>query len=183
MRRVGLTVSSLGNVSAREGDRVWITPTRVLPSSLRPDALAVMDLDGGHVAGPEPSREACVHIELYRRNPHIAAVVHTHSPWATAWSHLGADLAPDTEEMRYHGLERVRSSRLAAAGTTDLAHAAAEVLVDSPVALLRHHGVIAIGPSCTGAFELCALVEQQAHVQWLLRLESLRLTSREQRIS
>lgn len=174
MRETGLTVSSLGNVSARDRDHIWITPTRVLPSELRAAELAVLDLEGNRIAGAAPSLEAPVHLELYRRNLGAGAVVHTHSPWATAWSHLGMDLAPDTEEMRYHGLHRVPCSTYGAAGSEALARSAADALREVPVALLRHHGMIAVAESARAAFELCALVEQQAHVAWLLRLESLR---------
>lgn len=171
MRQTGMTVSSLGNVSVRRGEHVWITPTRVLPWDLRAEDLVVLRLDGTCLVGDDPSSEGAMHVELYRRYPGVASVVHTHCPWGTAWSHLGRDLDMRTEELRYHGLQRIRCSRAAAAGTEALAHAAAEALEGSGVALLRRHGVVAVGDSPTRAFELCALAEQQAQVHWLLRLE------------
>jgi L-ribulose-5-phosphate 4-epimerase len=170
MRATGLTVSSLGNVSVRETDTIWITPTRVVSWDLCPEAIVRLDLDGSQRGPGEPSREAAVHIEIYRRFSHVRAVVHTHSPWATAWSHTGRDLDMKSEEMLYHELARIPCAAFAPTGSQILARHAAEALREAPVVLLRHHGVIAMAATPTEALELCAVAEQQAHVQWLLAL-------------
>jgi L-fuculose-phosphate aldolase len=169
MRRSGLTVSSLGNVSMRLGERIWITPSRVCSWELTPDQLVTVGLDGDRLSSGEPSRELPLHLEIYRRNPSTRAVIHTHSPWAVAWSHLRADLALPTEELRYHGLGSIPCAAKAPAGTLALARSGASALADTPVALLADHGVVARAASPQEALELCALAEQQAHVEWLLQ--------------
>ncbi len=100
LRGSGLTVSSLGNVSVRAGERIWITPSRVFPHELTEEQIVVTSLGGTHLSGPVRSRELPLHLALYRRFPDARAIVHVHSPWAVAWSHLHEDLAHPTEELR-----------------------------------------------------------------------------------
>ena len=172
MRQTSLTVSSLGNASVRCSHGMLITPTRVSAWDLRPEDLALLDLDGRLLSGAEPSTEKRVHVEIYRRFPSVGAILHTHSPWATAWSHLGVALDLSTEELRYHDLARIPCTPTEPAGSAALATAAAAALAEAPVTLLGGHGVIAMGRDTAEAFELCALADQQAHAfHWLLRLE------------
>jgi L-ribulose-5-phosphate 4-epimerase len=170
MRLTGLCVSSLGNVSVRRGSRVWITPTRRLAWQLSESEVVNVDMTGAVLSGRRPSRELRLHLEIYRHFPEANSVVHTHSPWATAWSHLGRPLPGGTEELAYHEIGPIPCSGHAPAGSHTLARAACEALRSAPVALLHSHGVVAMGRSPTAAFELCAVAEQQAHLQWLIRL-------------
>jgi L-fuculose-phosphate aldolase len=169
LRASGLTVSSLGNVSMRVGERIWITPSRVFADDLTEDAVVVVGIDGTQSGHGLPSRELPMHLEIYRRYPTTAAVVHAHSPWAVAWSYTYSDLVRQTEELRYHGLARIVCAPEADSGTLALARAAAAALGQTPVALLGGHGVITRAGSIRDALELCALAEQQAQIEWLLR--------------
>lgn len=170
LRDDGFAVSSLGNVSIRVGERIWITPSRVLARRLTDCEIATVGLDGAHHSGGEPSRELPLHLEIYRRFPESLAIVHSHSPWAVAWSHLQEDLARSTEELTYHCFARVSCARRHPSGSGALAVAAAAALDPVPVALLGAHGAVARAANLDDAFELCALAEQQAHVEWMLRL-------------
>jgi L-fuculose-phosphate aldolase len=170
VHRAGLTVGRLGNVSLRAGARFCVTPTRVLAADLSPEHVVVVGLDGRRHTGGTPSRELPLHLEVYRRNPSVRAIVHTHSPWATAWSHLESAIPGPTEELSYYGLRRVPCAPWAPAGSRALARRAVEALDEAPVVLLARHGVVAVGETARDALELCALAEQQAHVRWLLRI-------------
>jgi L-fuculose-phosphate aldolase len=172
VHRGGLTVGSLGNVSIRAGSRIFITPTRVAAADLSPGKVVVVGLDGRQETNGAPSRELPLHLEVYRRDPSLRAIVHTHSPWATAWSHLEAGIPGPTEELGYHGLRGIPCARWAPAGSRALARHAAEAVEEAPVVLLARHGVVGVGTSAREALERCALAEHQAHVQWLLRLAS-----------
>ena len=82
----GLVLGTAGNLSAREGDRVAITPTGAQLAELTADQVSVVDLDGALVEGDfEPTSERELHLGVYRRYD-AGAVVHTHSPMATALS-------------------------------------------------------------------------------------------------
>ncbi|MFC0673214.1 class II aldolase/adducin family protein [Brachybacterium hainanense] len=83
---LGISPGSSGNISVREGERLLVTGTGVQLGDLREDDLAVLDLDGTHLAGARASKEVPLHRGMYRRDPEFGAVVHLHSPWATALS-------------------------------------------------------------------------------------------------
>lgn len=85
-----LVIYTWGNVSGidRKQGLVVIKPSGVPYEELQPDKMVVLDLEGGQVAGGNlrPSSDASTHLVLYRNFPKIGGVVHTHSPWATAWA-------------------------------------------------------------------------------------------------
>ncbi len=82
----GLVLGTAGNVSARSGGEVAITPTGAVLAELEPDQVSVVDLDGRQVGGElAPTSELGLHLGVYRRYD-AGAVVHTHAPMATALS-------------------------------------------------------------------------------------------------
>jgi L-ribulose-5-phosphate 4-epimerase len=165
--RRGLTASSLGNVSIRSGDRIWITPTRVYPDELDPGDLVLLDGTGRVPSTGKPYLETPMHVAIYASDRTVDAIVHTHSPWATAWGHRARDLDLPTEELSYHGLRRIPCTGRALARSARLALAAVRAVAEARVGLLAGHGVVATGRSLRTAIERAALAEQQAHIQWL----------------
>lgn len=92
LQRQNLVVYTWGNVSAidRKEGLVVIKPSGVAYDDLTPDTMVVLDLEGKVVEGDlRPSSDTPTHLELYRNFPEIGGVVHTHSPWATAWAQAG----------------------------------------------------------------------------------------------
>ena len=85
---LGLSAGSSGNLSVRVGDRVLMSPTGAALDALAPDALSELRLDGGVIGGPPASKEFPFHTAFYRRDAATRAVVHLHSPHATAVSLL-----------------------------------------------------------------------------------------------
>ncbi|WP_143265333.1 class II aldolase/adducin family protein, partial [Amycolatopsis lexingtonensis] len=82
----GLLIGSAGNVSVRVGEHVAVTATGVVLGRATADDVTVVDLDGEVVAGERaPTSELELHLGIYRRYG-AGAVVHTHSPQATAVS-------------------------------------------------------------------------------------------------
>lgn len=90
--RYGLVTFTWGNVSGidRESGLVVIKPSGVPYEKLKADDLVVVDLEGNKVEGAlKPSSDTPTHLALYRAFPSIGGIVHTHSPWATAWAQAG----------------------------------------------------------------------------------------------
>src|SRR5688572_14149613 len=82
----GLVAGTSGNVSARSGDRVAVTPTGGVLASLEAEDVTVVDLDGRRLDGRlAPTSELDLHLGVYRRYE-TGAVIHTHAPVATALS-------------------------------------------------------------------------------------------------
>jgi L-ribulose-5-phosphate 4-epimerase len=89
--RRGLAIYTFGNVSVldRGGTFFAIKPSGVPYDDLAPADMVIVDLDGNTVdGGLNPSSDTPTHAVLYREwgGPSVGAVVHTHSPWATAWA-------------------------------------------------------------------------------------------------
>lgn len=151
MLRLGLVSGTAGNVSARDGSRLLITPSALPYEQMTVDDLVTLDLDGTVLAGErEPSSEWRVHVAVYAARPEVGALVHTHSEHATAWSATGRALG-ETQTTRY-----------AASGGDEIAAAATAALGDRAAVLLGSHGVLAIGATPGAALEVCVAVEQAA---------------------
>jgi L-fuculose-phosphate aldolase len=170
LRARGFVVGTVGNASMRTAGGLIITPSRRDYDTMRVTDLIEVDgrgrvLDGDH----RPSRELWLHLAVYAARPEVRAIVHTHSPHATAWSFLGEPLAPQTEEMTYYGIGRVGVAPAAAAGSPELAAAVAGSLGEAGAVLLHGHGVVAVGGDIAEAVTVAEAVEHQAHVGWLLR--------------
>lgn len=88
----GLVTFTWGNVSGidRERGLFVIKPSGVAYEEMKPEDMAVMDLDGVQVEGRlRPSSDTATHLELYKAFPEVGGIVHTHSRWATAWAQTG----------------------------------------------------------------------------------------------
>ena len=88
--RAGLVILTFGNVSGADRDAgvMAIKPSGVPYESLSADAIVVLDLESGAVVSGEarPSSDAPTHLVLYRAFAAVGGIVHTHSPYATAWA-------------------------------------------------------------------------------------------------
>jgi L-fuculose-phosphate aldolase len=169
MHRLGLVVATHGNVSARERDVVHITPSALAYEGMSEEDLVTVSLAGEVVAGErEPSSERRVHLAVYAARSDVLAIVHTHSVHATAWSFRGEPLDTGTEELKAAAGGPVRTAAEAPSGSDAIARAAVEALDGRRAALLARHGVIGLGDSPALALNVCAVVERQAELAWLV---------------
>jgi L-fuculose-phosphate aldolase len=168
----GLVVGTSGNVSLRAGDLVAVTPTGVAYSSLTPGDIAVVDLGGQVVDGSlKPTSELPMHLSVYWdvRDPDsepVTAVVHTHSPHATAVSTLVREVPPIHYIIATIG-PSVRVARYATYGTPELAAAVLEALEGRRGCLLANHGTLTYGDGLEAAYHRAQQLEWVCRV-WLL---------------
>ena len=160
-----LVVGTAGNVSARRGDRVAVTPSGADLGILEPEQVTVVDLDGRIVAGElEPTSELELHLGVYRRYQ-AGAVIHTHAPVATALSCVLDELPCIHYQMFLFG-GPVRVAAYATFGTPALAASVLDALDGRTAALMANHGAIAYGADLDGAIELSLLLEWACAVYW-----------------
>lgn len=160
-----LVVGTSGNISARAGDLVAVTPTGIPYAELVPDSIAVLDLAGRQVAGDlPPTSEMPLHLALYRSRP-IGAVVHTHAPHATAVSTLVDEIPPIHYAVGLFG-GAVRVAGYARFGTQELATATLAALGDRTGCLLGNHGAVTVGGDLASAYERALQLEWLCQV-WL----------------
>ena len=171
MYRRGLVGAYSGNTSLRltgagEDGLLLVTPTHHPYYRLKPEELVVVNLEGEPVAkgGMSPSSETKLHLEIYRQREDVAAVVHTHSIYASAASVAGREVPAIIDEMILTLGGSVRVADYAFPGTEELAQAAYRALGDRNAALLRNHGVVGVGPDIWEALEVCDLVERLAKI-------------------
>lgn len=175
LANLGLSPGGSGNASMRVGDRIVITPTGGSFAMTTPESLAVVDLDGSHVEdrddAPRPSKEVPLHVVAYRERPDIHAVVHLHSPHATALSVLAEPgtfaLEPHTPYgvMRLGGLPVAPYAR---PGSEALGESIRDVVHGSDAVLLGSHGSLALGHRFPDAVNLAEEIESAAQVALLL---------------
>ncbi|MFJ3644314.1 class II aldolase/adducin family protein [Streptomyces sp. NPDC090108] len=159
----GLVVGTSGNVSARVGDTVLVTPSGVPYDRLTPADITGVDLDGRQVLGTlVPTSELPLHLAVYRTTD-ARAVVHTHAVHATAVSTLVTEL-PAVHYMTAALGGPVRVAPYATYGTAELAGNMLRALAGRSACLLQNHGTI------THADGLGRAYDHTAQLEWMCRL-------------
>lgn len=152
----GLVVGTSGNVSVRDGDRVSLSRKGASLAEITADDLAVVSLDGEVLAGA-PTSEVELHLAVYRCAA-AAAIVHTHSPHATAV----ACVVDELPVIHYHLLAlggAIRVAPFAAFGTAELAAAVTDALDGRSAALLANHGAVTYGTTLAEAVDRAVVLE------------------------
>jgi L-fuculose-phosphate aldolase len=161
----GLVHATAGNVSAREGDLIAITPTGARLEELRAEDVAVVDRSGGLVDGPlAPTSELELHLGVVERFG-AGSVVHTHAPFATALSCVLEEVPLVHYEMLMLG-GPVRVAPYATFGTPELAEGVLEALDGRTAALMANHGAVTWGADLAGALAATEVLEWACAVYW-----------------
>jgi L-fuculose-phosphate aldolase len=159
----GFCPSKSGNVSARTEAGFLITPSGLPYAQTLPEDLIELSLDGMVLAGArKPSSEWPFHAAIYRARPEAQAIVHTHSPRATALSCTRRGIPAFHYMIALCGGADIRCADYATFGTPELAENAVRALEGRKAVLLANHGVIALGASLAGAHQIVAEVENLA---------------------
>lgn len=164
---LGLTRGTAGNVSVRCGGGLLISPTGIPYDKLTPGLVVRLRMDGTYEGGVAPSSEWRFHRDILARRPELCAVVHTHSPHATAMAILGRNIPAIHYGIAAAGGGDIRCAPYALFGTQALSDAAVAALEGRRACLLGHHGAIACGRDLDGALALAVTVEELAQ-QYLL---------------
>jgi len=182
----GLNVNKSGNVSARcvrgATEGLLITPTAIAYRELAEQDLVFVGLQDGRSSGERaPSSEWRMHADILRERPEFGAIVHTHSPAATALSCHGLDLPPFHYMIAVCGGPDVRCAKYATFGTQDLSEHALVALQDRKACLLCNHGCVGCGADLADALAIAQEVEHLARIYLLAQQlgEPLRLDEAE----
>jgi L-ribulose-5-phosphate 4-epimerase len=174
LTRYQLVVWTAGNVSARVPgeDLMVIKPSGVSYEDLTPDSMVVCDLDGALVEGDlKPSSDTAAHAYVYRAMPEVGGVVHTHSPYATAWAACGEPIpCVLTAQADEFGGE-IPIGPFALIGNDEIGRGIVDTLSAhrSTAVLMRNHGVFTIGVDARAAVKAAVMCESVAHTVHLAR--------------
>ena len=165
----GLNRGSSGNVGARCGDGLLVTPSGVPARDLTAPAMVLLAPNGDVIGAGRPSSEWRFHRDILLSRADIHAVVHVHSPFATTLACLGLEVPPFHYMIVAAGGSTIRCAPYALFGTQELSDHALAALTDRKACLLANHGMIAIGRNLGEALALCVEVESLCEQYWRAR--------------
>ncbi|MGN7800174.1 class II aldolase/adducin family protein [Leifsonia sp. 22587] len=168
----GLSPGSSGNVSVRVGARIIATPTGSSLRSVTEEQLAATPADQDGT--PRPTKELPLHAAMYAAHPEATAVVHLHSPYATAIACLpptpdGFAPLPPLTPYRVMRLGDVPLVPYAPPGSAELASGVAAAAPGHPVLLLANHGPVVAAATLDAAIDLAEELETAAQLTLLLK--------------
>ena len=164
-----LVVWTGGNVSARdpESGLVAIKPSGVSYEDLSAESMVVLDLDGNVVEGTyKPSSDTYSHLYIYRHRPDVNGIVHTHSPYATAFAAVGKPIPVYLTAMADEFGGPIPCAGFALIGGEEIGQQVVEHIGDSPAVLLKNHGVFTVGKSARHAVKAAVMAEDVARTVW-----------------
>ncbi|WP_232668137.1 L-ribulose-5-phosphate 4-epimerase [Pseudonocardia sp. TRM90224] len=171
--RYGLVAWTSGNVSGRVpgADLFVIKPSGVSYDELTPEHIVVCDLDGELVEGElAPSSDTAAHAYVYRHMD-VGGVVHTHSPYASAWAarHEAVPCALTAMADEFGG--EIPLGPFALIGDDSIGRGIVETLSGhrSPAVIMANHGVFSVGADPRAAVKAAVMCEDVARTTHLAR--------------
>ena len=166
MNALGVNQGKSGNLSQRIAGGFLVTPTGMDYDALRPADIVEMDFAGNARGKRLPSSEWRFHRDILASRADVAAVVHTHSVFATTLACLGRGIPAFHYMIAVAGGDSIRCAPYATFGTPALSRLAVRALRDRKACLLANHGMIALGGSIRAALALAVEVETLAAMYW-----------------
>jgi L-ribulose-5-phosphate 4-epimerase len=172
--RYSLVAWTAGNVSGRVPgtDMFVIKPSGIGYDELKPGAMILCDRDGSVLEGDlSPSSDTAAHAYVYREMPEVGGVVHTHSPYATAWAARGEPVPCVLTAMADEFGGDIPIGPFALIGGDDIGRGIVATLRGSrsPAVLMRNHGVFTIGRDARAAVKAAVMCEDVARTVHLTR--------------
>ncbi|AHF89561.1 aldolase [Opitutaceae bacterium TAV5] len=143
-----------GNITVRVGDNlVLCTPTLISKGFMKPEDVALIDMDGKQLAGARKrTSEAMTHLAIMKRQPLCKSCVHAHPPHATAFAVARVQpptcLIPEADIF----LGKIALAKYETPGSPEMANTVGEVGKDNQSVLLLNHGVITWGKDVEDAY-------------------------------
>lgn len=160
----GLVVGAGGNLSARDGDYMYISPSGLdLKEVTEKDWVQVEIKSGKVLSDLKPSSELEMHLECFRKDPNIQTVLHAHPTYSVAVASAGREIPPMFPDFPAM-VKKVSYIDYVIPTTTLIAEAVGGVIADSQSVVMRNHGVLTVGTTVKEAYFYMQLTEEAAKV-------------------
>ena len=165
-----LFAGTSGNLSIYddENDCIFITPSSIPYEDMTSEDMVIITVDGKVLEGKhQPSSEWKLHVNIYKERKEIKAVVHTHSPYATAFAVANMPIPMILVEMLPFIGDTVQVAGFALPGEEVVGMEAVKALDGRKGCLLKNHGAVAIGEDMANAYMSAVYMEDAAHIYYL----------------
>jgi L-fuculose-phosphate aldolase len=166
MNASGINRGAAGNVSARGDGGFLITPTGMAYDECAPEDMAKVGAGGAASGRRKPSSEWRFHHDIYAARPEAGAIIHAHSPFATALACQQLEVPPFHYMIARFGGATVRCAGYATFGTQELSDAILAALQDRRACLMAHHGMVVFGAGLKEALALAIELESLCEQYW-----------------
>ena len=163
--REKMFAATSGNLSVfdRESGKIYITPGSFPYEEMTPEDIMAIDLDGNILEGKHsPSSEWRMHAAIYRADKRINAIVHTHSPYATAFAINHMRIPAVLYEMVFFLGGDIPVAEGAIPGTPEVGENCVPVLKERNGCLMANHGALAVGDTLDRAYTRAVYIEDAA---------------------
>lgn len=159
----GISAGTSGNLSVKTEEGILITPSGMQYQELHEDDIVVLDLDGNTIEGQrKPSTEWPFHCAIYQARKDVNAIVHVHSPFATAVSCTRKGIPAFHYMIAIAGSDHIPCAKYATFGTDALSDNVVAALQGVNACLMANHGMIALGKTIESAYTLAHEIENLA---------------------
>ena len=168
MAEKGMLFGSWGNLSIFNGRHIAITPSAFPYECMKPSDIAVITMSGKQIEGKEKSTEWRMHAEIYRNTRH-RAVVHVHSPYASAFAVARKPVKCRTEDAIQLIGEKIPVTKYHMTGTKELAFSVVEAMEKSSsnATIIANHGLVTAGRNLYEAWLAAIVAEKTCMVELL----------------
>ena len=163
--REKMFAATSGNLSVfdRESGKIYITPGSFPYEKMTPEDIMAIDLDGNILEGKHsPSSEWRMHAAIYRADKRVNAIVHTHSPYATACAINHMRIPAVLYEMVFFLGGDIPVAEGAIPGTPEVGENCVPVLKERNGCLMANHGALAVGDTLDRAYTRAVYIEDAA---------------------
>ena len=157
-----------GNISVRANNKgiegFYITPSGVKYETLKENDIVFVNKNGDYDEKKlKPSSEWRFHKDIYLKRPEANAIVHAHSPHATAVSAHNKDIPAFHYMIALAGGNNIKCAKYATFGSQELSDNILEALENRKGCLMSNHGQVTFGENLNSAFELAEELENICH--------------------
>jgi len=170
MESRGLVDAYSGNISVREGDLVYVTPSGKHKAFLTEEMISIVDMDGNWVGGTcGPSSEVKLHLHCYKVRPDVHGVVHAHCPYMTAYAICNTTIETKAYPEMMILFDKIEVAPYGRPGTDDIYTHVGPLLQKGDVCLLENHGAVCVGPDVWEAMAYMEVAESSTRVLTLTK--------------